>query len=361
MFAILIGTRPEAIKLKPIISELKKRELSFKVIYSGQQASLERSFFTELDIPVHESLLMREFFDSVPKEFARQIDQLAQMFEKLSFEGLFVQGDTTTALAGAYVASMLNIPIYHVEAGLRTHDPHSPFPEELNRRVISVLANRHFAPKLLQSDNLLSEGIPANAISVVGNTIVDSLVTSLPKALGELSKERQNIDYIFVSCHRRELTSDQRTALAETILELSTRLPKLEIHFTLHANPMFSNAFEDLSAKSNNIFLYRGLSYSDTLVKILGAKLVITDSGGLQEECATLGIPLLVYRSKTERPECIRTRKSWLFAPRDEPFVEELITILIECEKRLNTPNIIDVVGDGQSARRILDVILGTK
>ena len=363
LLAVLIGTRPEAIKLRSIVHELNKRNADFRVIYTGQQMQLEKEFFLNLNIPILITLSAREHFDSIPEELSRLLTELNAVLMNLDFHGVIVQGDTTTALAGALTAAMLKIPVHHVEAGLRTHNRLAPFPEELNRKVISVLANDNFAPTVLSENNLLKEGVDPSTIHVVGNTVVDSLKISLPiiqssnfEMTRSISKER-----IFVSCHRRELSESQRNALARTILRLSLLENKFQIDFTLHSNPLFSNLFRQQLENRKNITLHEGLSYLETLRLISSAKLVITDSGGLQEECVTLGVPLLIYRTITERPECLSPNNTGLLAPRDEEFSSEILAFLRENVVESNYPLFRNIVGDGNSASRIVDIIIGSR
>ena len=363
MLAILIGTRPEAIKLRSVVHELEKRDLDFRVIYTGQQVQLEQEFFLNLGLPIHLTLNPRERFDSICGELSRLLSELDRVFMDNNFSGVIVQGDTTTALAGALAAGMRKIPLNHVEAGLRTHDRYAPFPEELNRKVISVLANHNFAPTILSENNLLNEGVDPSTIHVVGNTVVDSLKMSLP-FIQSSSLEKVKSDgkaRIFVSCHRRELTECQRDALAKTILKLSQIDNRFHIDFTLHSNPLFSDLFRAQLENRENIYLHEGLSYLETLSFITSANLVVTDSGGLQEECVTLGIPLLVYRTITERPECLSPKNSGLLVPRDVEFSYEILDFLKNNLVESKHSSIHNVVGDGNSASRILDVILRSR
>ena len=359
MFAILIGTRPEAIKMRSIVSELRKCQTPFRVIYTGQQLNLENSFFSELDIPIDSKLSNRERFETISEECSRQISGLNLEFLNSKYTGVFVQGDTTTALAGALTAAMLKIPVFHIEAGLRTFDPLSPFPEELNRRMISALSTLNFAPTQKSGENLIAEGVSKKTIHVVGNTVVDSLRMSIPliSPLFEKSRQRSEEIRIFVSCHRRELTDNERKALAESVVRLCDSNTNIQIDFSLHSNPLFSSQFRKILGDNPQIFLHEGLSYLATLQFLSVSNLVITDSGGLQEESATLGIPLLVYREKTERPECVQVSNSMLLKPRDNQF-DDILRAFIDQNSRKNfSLEFRNVVGDGYSAEKIVDIV----
>lgn len=360
MLAILIGTRPEAIKLRSIVHGLRQRNAEFRVIYTGQQLQLEQEFFHNLNIPIHITLNTRERFDSIPEELSRLLTELNTVLMNLDFRGVIVQGDTTTALAGALAAAMLKIPVHHIEAGLRTHNRSAPFPEEINRRIISVLANENFAPTDVSRGNLLKDGVGAETIHVVGNTVVDSLKMSLPfvEFQNQESNEYTKQIQIFVSCHRRELTDPQRDALAKTVLNLGKLNSNININFTLHSNPLFSILFRSQLDNQKNIKLYEGLSYLETLRLVSHSDLVITDSGGLQEECVTLGTPLLVYRSVTERPECLTAKYTKLLSPQDKEFSEEILAFLEQIRPFKRVRELQNVVGDGNSASKIIDVIL---
>ena len=359
MFAILIGTRPEAIKMRSVVSELSRRKLPFSVIYTGQQIDLETSFFLEFNIPVHLRLANRETFSSIAEELSRQILGINEILSNQTFTGVFVQGDTTTALAGAVSAAMLKIPVFHIEAGLRTFDNSSPFPEELNRKLIASLSSENFAPTQESKDNLIREGVSVNSIHVVGNTVVDSLRSSFSNITrhNTLSEDSNNDLKVLVSCHRRELTNLQRQALADSLVLLTDSAQNIYIDFTLHSNPFFSQMFRSTLGGRSRIQLHEGLSYSDTLNLLANASLVITDSGGLQEEAVSLGIPLLVYREKTERPECISAPNSAILKPREVEFHDELRKCLLTLSKVSKSFEIVDVVGDGFSAPRIVDIV----
>ena len=359
MLAVLIGTRPEAIKLRSIVHELNKRNADFRVIYTGQQMQLEKEFFLNLNIPIHITLSARERFDSIPEELSRLLAELNAVLMNLDFHGVIVQGDTTTALAGALTAAMLKIPVHHVEAGLRTHNRLAPFPEELNRRVISVLANDNFAPTVLSKNNLLKEGVDPSTIHVVGNAVVDSLKMSLPLVplTHDESHDCEKQIRIFVSCHRRELTELQRDALSKTVLNLSKTGLDIIIDFTLHSNPLFSNLFRLQLENQKSVKLHDGLGYLETLRLVSDSNLVITDSGGLQEECVTLGTPLLIYRSVTERPECLMAKNTSLLPPQDKEFSGEILTFLQQIRPFKRVPELQNIVGDGDSASRIIDVV----
>jgi UDP-N-acetylglucosamine 2-epimerase (non-hydrolysing) len=361
MLVFIIGTRPEAIKLRPLIIRCRERNVPTFVVYSGQQPGIEERFFRQLNLPIDFAMSERDSFTSISNELARQIIELSDLLSSLKPAAVIIQGDTTTTLAGALTASLNKIPLIYVEAGLRSHDISSPFPEEINRKLASVVANLNFTPSKIAFDDLIAESVAPERVYCVGNTVIDSLRMTVDYLItsGKLDEFRENFTNheIFVSCHRRELTLSQRTHLADSIVEIAQSSSKKNITFSLHPNPEFSTVFRERLTGIRNVKLVEGLSYNETVCHLSTCNLIITDSGGIQEEAASLRTPFIVYREVTERPECLIPNISVLVEPGTASLLKVSNSLLDINPLKSPRKVIFDVVGDGFTSDKILDIL----
>ena len=355
----LFGTRPEAIKLAPVIRELEKKHFQIVVVSSSQHKELLKPFLKTLDIEVNFDLRVMKK-NQTPTEVCSRI--LAKLDKLLAAENpdlILVQGDTTTTLAGALAGFYRKIPVGHIEAGLRSGDSHSPFPEEMNRRLISNLAAFHFAATAANRRNLLAENVPDERIFVTGNTVVDALQFILKnlqpsRKISELLEKTAGRKRILLTTHRRENFGATMRGNLEILREFVEKRNDVCLIFPVHPNPNVRKATAATLPAIDRVYLLEPLDYVDFVALMKAAWLIVSDSGGVQEEAPGLGKPLLVLRENTERPEAIQAGAAKLVG-------ENLREILAENyadETWINSVGkIANPFGDGNAARKIVKII----
>lgn len=359
---VLFGTRPEAIKLAPVIHELRKKFFQTVVVSSSQHKQLLAPFLASLEIDVDFDLgVMRR--NQTPNAVVSRI--LAKLDRVLALEKpdlILVQGDTTTTLAGALGGFYRRIPVGHVEAGLRSGNPMSPFPEEMNRRVVSQIASFHFAATEKNRRNLLAEDVKSETIWVTGNPVVDAMKYMLkhlkPRAeITNLINATEGKKRLLLTTHRRESFGEAMTANLKVIRDFVDKRPNVCLFFPVHPNPNVKGVAKEILGKHDRIHLLDPLDYSDFLAIMRSSWLIVSDSGGVQEEAPSLGKPLLVLRENTERSEAIRSGVSKLVgssAGSLKQLLEEnyAVETWIRSVKEVANP-----FGDGRSAARIVKII----
>lgn len=300
--AIIYGTRPEFLKLFPLIIEFKKNHTNVCIINTGQHDSmltdLENSFGIEPNFSL--SVQSKNFTNS--NLIAKLINELSNVIHKENIQKIIAQGDTFTVLCSSLVAFMEQRKFYHIEAGLRTSNIRLPFPEEYNRRVVSLGSDINFSPTTLSSTNLSKENINPKSIVQVGNTIVDMIQYVLNKENIEISYQNK----VFITAHRRENIGVPLQQIATAILELATENPEIEFHWALHPNPNTRKLIlEIFNNKPENVIFTEPLNYTEAIKKMAASRLLISDSGGIQEEAPSLQKRVLILREETERPEVL--------------------------------------------------------
>lgn len=308
----VFGTRPEAIKLAPVIRSFESDPTGFQTVNvsSSQHTNLLRPFTRTLGIRLDYDLSVMQPGQTLNAVCSRVLCALDPIFERERPDMVFVQGDTTTAFAGALAAFHRGLRIAHVEAGLRSHDPHSPFPEEMNRRMISSLATFHFAATPRNRATLISEGVDWRNIFVTGNTVVDSLHAILerkrvsPRVRAVLDATR-GMRRLILTTHRRESFGAKMIENLKTLRRFVAAREDVALIFPVHPNPEVTRAARGILARNNRVHLIEPLDYKDFITLLSRAWLIVSDSGGVQEEAPTLGKPLLILRENTERPEAI--------------------------------------------------------
>lgn len=361
---LVLGTRPEGIKLAPVLEELLARPESFEPIVcaTGQHREMLdhvlRLFRVKVD---HDLNIMTP--EQTPSEIAsRVLERLPAVLDATQPDWVLVQGDTTTVMAASLAAFYARVRVGHVEAGLRTGNKWSPFPEEANRRVTSCVADLHFAPTQTAKHNLEREGIPSTQIVVTGNTIVDAfrIASGLPfaperSALRDIRWDRQ---IITVTAHRRESFGAPLKSICDAIVDLAASEPQaLEIVFPVHLNPNVREVVTETLGHVPNIRLLDPLDYRSLVYLISKSKLILTDSGGIQEEALSASVPVLVLRDTTERPEGVEAGGAVLVGTSRNAIRETVDALLHspdEYERMRRAPN---PYGDGFAARRIADAI----
>ena len=359
--ALIIGTRPEAVKLAPIARSLAARQRDFEILLTAQHRSLLDQTLGVFDLSGDLDLdLMRA--DQALSDFAaRALASLGETFRARRPSLVLVQGDTSTVFCAALAAFYEGIPVGHVEAGLRSFDMAHPFPEEGNRLLTSRLSSLHFAPTERAKGNLLAEGIDEEGIFVTGNTVVDSLnfmALRLKEQKGSsaissiLERARP---LLLVTAHRRENFGEPMRRIFSALCKIARKRPEVDIVYPVHPNPRVKLMAKELLAQEENVHLLPPLHYLDFLTLMSRARLCLTDSGGVQEEAPSFGLPLLVLRETTERPEGIEAGCAELLGS-DEDRIESRALELLDREK-IEMP--ANPYGDGKAAERVADAIDG--
>jgi UDP-N-acetylglucosamine 2-epimerase len=361
---IIFGTRPEAIKLAPVIhAAMAEPQLwSVRICSTGQHDELLQQVLQVFDIAPHFDLAVMKERQSLAALTARLLEKLPAAIEQSHADVVIVQGDTTTAFAAALAAFYVHVPVAHIEAGLRTHDLTAPFPEELNRRLVAQMAAWHFAPTERARENLLREGVVPQRIHVVGNTIVDAVRLILDRtadssAVHDVAAQRP---FVLITHHRRESFGEAIGCVFTAIGELARRHSEIDFIFPVHPNPNVREAAERSLADLPNVRLIAPLPYAQFLALMSRSLLLITDSGGIQEEAAVLGKRVLVTREATERAEAIDAGVATLVGTDPERILscaEALLRDAAAVPEALAPAIRNSPFGDGHAARRILAVL----
>ncbi|WP_293783550.1 UDP-N-acetylglucosamine 2-epimerase (non-hydrolyzing) [Sphingosinicella sp.] len=344
---VVIGTRPEAIKLAPVILALRAQLLSVRVCLTGQHPEMAVEALGPFGILADVNLALMRPGQSLAKLTERAVGALALLLARERPAWVVVQGDTTSALAGAIAARQVGIPVAHVEAGLRSFDLAQPYPEELNRTLIARLATLHFAPTPGSQANLRAEGVPETAIEVTGNTVVDAL----RQMLGELPVRRQtNRRLVLATLHRRER---RETAFPQIMGALAAIAARGDVDLLLPRHPSCSPetyaSLEALPAAR----LVPPMPYPDFVAALADAHLVITDSGGIQEEASALGIPTLIVRALTERPEVVEAGTALIVDTVRDSILAAATRLLDDHAAHRSMAIASTRIGDGKAADRI--------
>ena len=305
LITFVMGTRPEAIKMAPLILEFRKSErFKINIILSGQHDEMIRPIMNFFKLKEDANFKVLGQCNSLEQTTSLILNELSNYFDKNIPDLVFVQGDTTTAFVGALSAFFKKIPVGHVEAGLRTESIFSPFPEEANRRMISQLASLHFSPTKMASENLLKNGIKKN-IFVSGNTVVDALnlVSQRNNKFKIEGIDIYNEAFILTTVHRRENWGEPLKNIARAILNVVKKNDGIKVILPMHRNPLVRKPLIEQLGNNENILLIDPLPYFEFIMTLKNAYIVLTDSGGIQEEAHTLGKPILILRDCTERPE----------------------------------------------------------
>lgn len=366
----IFGTRPEAIKMVPVVRALEAEATSFKsiVCVTGQHRQMLDQVLDLFGIsPDHDLNIMAES-QSLADITAAVLLGLQGVLNAVRPDLVLVHGDTTTTMAATLAAYYCRIPIGHVEAGLRTGNKYAPFPEEVNRRVTGVVADAHFAPSIAARQNLLREGVADDTIFVVGNTAVDAvmharnIIESDSRLRARLEERFSFLDTvrrtILVTGHRRENIGADLEQICLALKDLARMRPDLDIVYPVHLNPKIRDAVQGIIGPNNEtIHLIEPVDYISFIYLMTRSYLVLTDSGGIQEEAPTLGKPLLVMRSVTERPEAVLAGTARLVGASREKIVTTTMRLLDDPDEYQQMIGRENPYGDGRTARRIVDVL----
>ena len=354
----VLGTRPEAIKLAPVILSCNASPfLEPIIIYTSQHKEMGQKFLDVFDIPIHYILPPPPGDRSLGILTSHILEMLEKPYHNDCPGLTIVQGDTTSALCGALNSFYHKVPVAHVEAGLRTYSPLQPFPEEMNRTIIGRIARLHFAPTITAHENLLREGINHQNIELTGNTVVDALhIISSRTDFFQDKKLREawesDFDHaVTVTAHRRENWEGGVRRIALALQDLTVRFPRTRFFFSIHPNPHLRREVEDVLGDTEGIILLDALGYEDFILLLSKSSLAISDSGGVQEEAPSLGVPVVVTREHTERPEVIEA--GWgVLVGADRIKIFEAVCAYLEGKKK--TGNKTSLFGDGRASNRIV-------
>lgn len=364
---IVCGTRPEAIKMAPVY--MKLIELGFKVFYcnSGQHRDMMK--------PVNDFFKIKEDFNlnamnegqSLSELFSKVVMGVDKIISKIKPDVVLIHGDTTTSTAAALAAFYSGVKVGHVEAGLRTYNTESPFPEELNRQVSARIANFHFCPTQTSKTNLLSEHGNSNSIvEVTGNTIIDALSYAVrilrrdDSLINPILKSLMGTKYILVTFHRRE-NHDKVSILISSILDILGKTSILQFVIPVHPNPMVQIPLIEAFQYNDRVILLQPLAYPEFIWLMDHSFLILTDSGGVQEEAPSLGKPVLVLREETERPEAIERGTAILVGLNQEKIVCNVMELLQSEEKYKRIQVLENPYGDGKASLRIANILNETR
>lgn len=357
---IVFGTRPEAIKMAPLVKEFKKYPSIFKTIVcvTSQHRQMLDQVLALFAIKPDADLNIMRHNQTLDTLTARAITGVTEALIKHAPDLVLVQGDTTTAMAAALASFYKKIPVGHVEAGLRTHDINNPFPEEANRRIISTIAQFHFTPTRTAFAALLKEGTPPKNVYLTGNTVIDALKTMV-KQKNSVSGFTPNPQkrLILVTAHRRENFGEPIKNICSALKKIAETHLNVDIVYPVHLNPNIKGPVYHLLRRCPRIHLIPPVEYQDLVSLIRASFLILTDSGGIQEEAPAFGKPVLVLRKETERPEGIAAGVARLVGTETSSIVKNVERLLTNKRAYITMSKAVNPYGDGTASRRIVSII----
>ncbi len=377
---LVFGTRPEAIKMAPLVKEFQKDTTNFETIVcvTGQHREMLDQVLQIFDIkPDYDLNIMKQGQDLYDVT-SRVLTGMRDVLKEAKPDVVLVHGDTTTSTAAALAAFYQQIPVGHVEAGLRTHNIYSPWPEEMNRQITGRIATYHFAPTMLSKKNLLSEGINEKNIFVTGNTVIDALHIVVDKIKTDTTLQQQLVDVlrksgydtsrldggkklVLITGHRRENFGDGFINMCTAIKDLTVKYPDVDFVYPMHLNPNVRKPIHEVFGEDlnnlGNMFFIEPLEYLSFVFLMEKSTIVLTDSGGIQEEAPGLGKPVLVMRDTTERPEALEAGTVKLVGTDYDKIVSE-VSILLDNEAAYNKMSkAVNPYGDGKACQRIVSIL----
>lgn len=354
----IFGTRPEAIKMAPLILALQgAEEFECLPVVTGQHRAMLDQVNEAFGVVPVVDLDIFEHGMTPSGVIEKVLNRLTPVLEEHKPDAVVVQGDTTSALAAGLAAFNSQIPVVHLEAGLRTESISSPFPEEGNRRLLSQVSALHLAPTAASRQNLLNAGIPEADIAVTGNTVIDALQTAVARGLKAVDPALVGLEdvsgpIVLVTSHRRESWGAPMERTARALVHLARTRPEVTFVFPLHANPRVRETFEPALRGFDNVRLTESLTYTDLALMLSLATLVVTDSGGIQEEAPALGKPVLVIREDTERPEAIDAGVAKLLGTDTQRIIDDVNLLLDDSDEYDAMAHALNPFGDGKAASR---------
>ncbi len=358
----IFGTRPEAIKMAPLVNELKRDEdIEDIVCVTAQHRQMLDQVLDIFGIVPDYDLNVMKDRQTLPQITSSVLQGIVEVIEKAKPDMILVHGDTTTTFAGALAGFYSKVKIGHVEAGLRTYDKYSPFPEEMNRKLVGSMADLHFCPTENNKNNLLKENIPGDGIYITGNTVIDALKTTVSDSYEFETPELKEIDFskkvIVLTAHRRENLGEPMENIFRAVKKIAEEYEDVEIVYPVHLNPLVREPANRILGDVENVHLIEPLDVQELHNLMDRAYLVMTDSGGLQEEAPALGKPVLVLRQETERPEAVNAGTVKM-AGTDEEEIYRLAKMLLDNKEEYEKMNkAANPYGDGKASPRIVQAI----
>ena len=359
----VFGTRPEAIKMAPVIKELKKNpHFTSRVIVTGQHRQMLDQVLEIFKIKPDYDLNIMQPEQTLSQVTMRILGKIEEVFAKEEPDLVLVQGDTTTALVGALAAFYQKIPVGHIESGLRTYSQYDPFPEEMNRQLLDVIADYYFAPTELNRQNLLKEGKDLKKIFVTGNTVIDALLEVANRDTPFKDKRLESVNFkdsrvILVTTHRRENIGQFMEQIHRAVRRVVNDHEDVEVVFPVHLNPVVQRTAKRILGEHPRIHLVDPLDYEDLVGVMKQSHFIMTDSGGLQEEAPALDKPVLVLRRETERQEGVEAGTLILAGGEEEEVYNSAKRLLVDRSYYAATSSSSNPYGDGKSAARIISCI----
>ena len=364
--AFLFGTRPEAIKLCPLILAMREHKtLQPHICVTGQHREMLDQVLDVFEVRPDVDLNLMQYKQELSSLTSRAITAIDGYLAEYKPDMVIVQGDTTTTFCASLTAFYHHIPVGHVEAGLRTLNKFSPFPEEINRVLTSHIADYHFAPTKLSKENLLREGISADKIFITGNTVIDALYIAIKKVRKHtyqipglpdnfLNNPLNHNKLVLITSHRRENFGSGIESICSAIATLARKFPDVKIVYPMHLNPNVKKPVFHMLSGFKNIHLIEPLDYLPFVALMDRSTLILTDSGGIQEEAPSLGKPVLVMRDTTERPEAVAAGTVRLVGTDRRAIIDSVSTLLADKKTYDAMANAVNPYGDGKACERIL-------
>lgn len=359
----VFGTRPEAIKMCPLIKELESRsELQSVVCLTGQHREMLRQVIDIFGTEIKSDMSIMRPEQTLTTITTDVLTGMSSVIEREKPDVVLVHGDTTTSFAAALAAFYKQIPVGHVEAGLRTYDRYSPFPEEMNRCLTGRLATMHFAPTKRNKDNLAKEGITQD-VYITGNTVIDAFRTTIREGYVFADESLRKIDFtgkraVLLTAHRRENLGQPLINICEAVKELSERFTDLVFIYPVHMNPAVRDTARRVLGDMERVHLIDPIDVMDMHNLMSRCYLVMTDSGGLQEEAPSLGVPVMVLRTETERPEAVEAGTVRVIGVDKDEIIEQTSLIISSEAEHQNMARAANPYGDGHASERIADILV---
>ncbi len=356
---LIFGTRPEAIKMYPVYKALSKMaDIETKIIITSQHQEMLMQVIDLFEMPVHYNLNVMEDRQTISRITVKVLEGLKDIFATDRPDIVVVHGDTTTTFASALASFYEKIPVSHVEAGLRTYDKFSPYPEEMNRKLTDALSDLYFAPTSRARKTLLAEGISENNIFVTGNTVVDALFEILKRKTDVRLPVEEGDKFIIVTAHRRENWGKPMERICQAINYLSNKYDgRIKFIFSVHKNPVVSETVNRILKGNRNVKLIEPMDYLDFVYLLSKSLLILTDSGGIQEEAPSLKKPVLLLREVTERPEAVESGAVKVVGTDTEKIVKNVELLISNKEEYEKMVSVNNPFGDGTAGEKIAKII----